>query len=317
MGRAGELLPAACDVVIVQRTAIETVAQADALILAIGQMGATLVTDVDDAFILIGEGHPEAAVYAPRNAALTRLVAASAESWFSTAELRAAYAGIAHRTAIVPNQLDPRLWRDWRAGPRPILDGDKVHFLYMGTATHEADFALLRPALDRLAESYAGRFDLTVIGVAPDIAPAPWLRRLSPPADAIPYPRFVRWLRAQGPFDVGLAPLADTAFNRCKSDVKLLDYAGLGLLPVVSAGPAYDADPVAVAQAVRVGPSVGDWHGALAGIVEQPGRFRDHARALTEHVWRQRIVPQTAGRLADRLTALGRATPLAVFQSGS
>ena len=35
--------------------------------------------------------------------------------------------------------------------------------------------------------------------------------------------------------------LADTAFNACKSDVKLLDYAALRLLPVVADGAAYAA----------------------------------------------------------------------------
>ena len=36
--------------------------------------------------------------------------------------------------------------------------------VYMGTATHDADFALILPALDRLAAEMHGRFDLTLIG---------------------------------------------------------------------------------------------------------------------------------------------------------
>jgi hypothetical protein len=188
LGGADDSVPA-CDICIVQRMALPSVAAANALIRTLGGMGAALVTDIDDAFARIDGDHPERDRYAPLNAALDRLVAASAECWFSTEGVRAAYpqAGVRH---VVPNAIDPRLWRDFRY-PRPrILEQDKVRLLYMGTATHAADLAMIRPALDRLAADRPDLFDLTIIGITPDCDPAPWLHRLSPPADAIAYPRF-------------------------------------------------------------------------------------------------------------------------------
>ena len=300
IGSAAEPLPA-CEVCIVQRTALESTVAADALVRQLGAIGATLVTDVDDAFIAMGD-HPEAAAYAPRARALERAIAASAETWFSTGELARLYAAAAGRRHILPNAIDPRLWRDWRH-PRPVpFQGDVVRMLYMGTHTHGADFGLVRPALDRLWEERAGAFDLTLIGVAPDIAPAPWLRRLSPPGDAIAYPRFVRWLRQQGPFDVGLAPLADTPFNRAKSDIKLLDYAALGLLPVVSRGPAYTADAAVAALAIQAD----DWLDALRGILDDRDGARDRAVALHARLWATRTVAGMALGMTERLEALAR-----------
>jgi hypothetical protein len=295
-----------CDICIVQRTALSSVAALDALVRRLGEYSAALVVDVDDAFALIGPDHPEDARYRPLSKALDRAIAAAAETWFSTPQLRAVYAGKAQRTHIVPNSLDPRLWRDWRASRPPVLAEPKVRMLAMGTHTHGADFALIRPALERLAAEQPGSFDLTVIGVAPDIAPAPWLHRLSPPADAIVYPRFVRWLRAQGPFDVGLAPLTDTPFNAAKSDIKLLDYAALGLLPLVSAGPAYQADRQAAALAITAGPSAEAWFEALLAVIHDRHAYGDRAKALTEHVWQKRSVAGLAPLLADRLEALAR-----------
>lgn len=54
-------------------------------------------------------------------------------------------------------------------------------------------------------------------------------RRYTPAGDINDYYRFLEGL------DVGLAPLRDTAYNRCRSDVKFLEYASRGVVPVLSA----------------------------------------------------------------------------------
>ena len=299
LGTADQPVPD-CDVCIVQRTALPSVAAADALVDRLRAIGAALVVDVDDAFAAIGPDHPEAALYAPLNAALERAIAAADETWFSTAALADLYAHVARTAQVVPNAIDPRIWRDWR-NPRPApFAGGVTHMLYMGTHTHGADFALIRPALERLAAARPGAFDVTVIGIAPDIDHAPWLRRLSPPAGAIAYPRFVRWLRDQGPFDIGLAPLADTPFNRAKSDIKLLDYAALGLLPVVAEGPAYRADPAAGEIAIHAY----DWFAALSAVLDDPAAARARALAAHDHLWTRRGVAGIAMGMVDRLEAL-------------
>ncbi len=293
-----------CDVCIVQRIALPTVDAVDALLRRLAETGAALVADVDDAFTLIGPDHPEHDLYGPLNAALDRLVAAAAETWFSTAELAEAYAPLAPRSVIVANAIDPRLWRDWRQmRPRPF-SGPKIHMLYMGTHTHGADFALIRPALDQLHAERGDMFDVTLIGIDPNIAPAPWLHRLAPPAEAVSYPRFVRWLRDQGPFDLGLAPLADTAFNRCKSDIKALDYAALGILPLLSDGPAYRADPE-LGRHVRFAEADG-WLDALRAIADDGDGSAGMALAAEAHIWEHRSVSAKAPDLVRRLEAYRR-----------
>lgn len=293
-----------CDVCIVQRTALPTVDAVDALVRRLGDLGAALVVDVDDAFTLIGPNHPEHDLYRPLNAALDRAVGAAAETWFSTADLADAYASLGPRSAVVPNAIDPRLWRDWRhARPRPF-GGDKVRMLYMGTHTHGPDLAMIRPALDQLHAERGDVFDLTVIGVDPDLAPAPWLHRLAPPADAVSYPRFVRWLRGQGPFDLGLAPLADNAFNRCKSDIKALDYAALGILPLLSDGPAYRADPLLGRHALFAGAD--GWLDAIRSVLDDREGAARRAAAVEAHVWDRRVVARSAPMLVDRLEAYRR-----------
>jgi hypothetical protein len=170
----------------------------------------------------------------------------------------------------------------------------------MGTGTHGPDFAAMRPSLDRLWAEREGQFDVVLIGIAADVEPAPWLHRVAPPADAIAYPRFVRWLRGQGPFDIGLAPLADTRFNSAKSDIKLLDYLALGLLPVVQDCAAYRLDP----QTGQIAVHAKDWFAALRDLIDD----RDSARARAAHgqswLWERRGVSAIAGAMLARLEAL-------------
>ncbi len=292
-----------CDVCIVQRTALPDMDAAEALVGRVAALGAVLVTDVDDAFTLIDAGHPEHAAYGPRKVALDHVIAASEETWFSTSELARVYASRTDRAVIVPNAIDPRLWRDWRHTRPPAFAQAQVSMLYMGTSTHRADFALIRPALERLAEAHGDAFTVTLIGIAPDIAPAPWLHRLSPPAGSIAYPRFVRWLRGQGPFDLGLAPLVDTAFNRCKSDIKCLDYAALGMLPLLSDTLAYRSDPELSRFALFAGDEA-SWFEALRRVLRERDDAARRAAELQAYVWEQRSAAGTARRLLDRMTAL-------------
>jgi hypothetical protein len=265
----------------------------------LGEMGAALVVDVDDAFCALDD-HPEADVYRALNGTIERAIAASAETWFSTPELARLYGHVAHRHAVMPNMLDPRIWRDWRY-QRPLpFQRSAVRMLYMGTNTHGPDFALIRPALERLAAERPGQFELTLIGVSPDIENATWLYRQSPPADHIPYARFARWLRAQGPYDLGLAPLADTRFNSAKSDIKMLDYLALGLLPVVQDCPAYRLDP----EAERVVVHASDWFETLRDLIDDRDSARVRAGPGQSWLWERRGVATIAADMIERLDAL-------------
>ena len=230
---------------------------------------------------------------------IERVIAAAAETWFSTPELARLYSHVAHRHAVMPNMLDPRIWRDWRhQRPEPFRH-NAVRMLYMGTNTHGPDFALIRPALERLHAERPGQFELTLVGVGHDIEGAHWLYRQSPPGDCIAYPRFVRWLRRQGPYDLGLAPLADSAFNRAKSDIKLLDYLALGLLPVVQDTPAYRLDPAASQVALHAD----DWFETLRGLIDDREAARARVAEGEAWLWRSRPVAAIASPLIARLEA--------------
>jgi glycosyltransferase involved in cell wall biosynthesis len=193
--------------------------------------------------------------------------------WLSTEGLRQTLAGIRPDAELIENRLDERIWL---APPPPWgFRDDPIRILCMGTSTHNRDFALIEPALTRLKAEHGDRLVIDVLGMtsAPEIAPG--LTRIAPPAQAgRSYPGFVNWLTlAQPRWHIGLAPLADTPFNRAKSPIKAMDYAAMGLAVLASDVPVYQgslADGIG-GRLVRNDPRA--WYAALDWLIrDQPLR---------------------------------------------
>jgi glycosyltransferase involved in cell wall biosynthesis len=204
------------------------------------RLGARLLYDLDDNLRDIDD-HSEGDAYRHMREVVARSLLMADEVWCSTPALTArvetAATGAVH---TLPNTLDPSTWRLDAApaagAPEPVL-----RLLYMGTRTHEEDFAFLSRVMARLHQLHPGEFSLTVIGIRRhDRAETPWLQvRSAPNFIGASYPGFVHWLQQQSGFDLGVAPLVESDFNACKSHIKVLDYAALGLPSVASAVPAY------------------------------------------------------------------------------
>jgi GT2 family glycosyltransferase/glycosyltransferase involved in cell wall biosynthesis len=217
------------DIVVTQRCAVGDIHAAAALIRHCRDHGITLLYDLDDDLRHVPRGHPDAKVLRPRARLISRLVRDADAVWVSTPALAATLEDLRDAVCVVENGLDERLWgvtpRSPRQGP--------VRILFMGTATHDADFAIVQMALARLKAIFAEHVSVDLLGISnrPDLPP--WVNRISMPVHASSsYPGFVNWITQQR-WDIGIAPLADTAFNNCKSAIKVLDYAALGL-PVLA-----------------------------------------------------------------------------------
>lgn len=109
---------------------------------------------------------------------------------------------------------------------------------YMGTSGHAADLAMILPAICELMELVPG-LNLELFGtikMPPELARfGDRVRHLPPVGD---YAEFRSFLRSLG-WWVGLAPLEDNAFNRCKADTKWVEYSLAGMAVVASDLPVY------------------------------------------------------------------------------
>jgi GT2 family glycosyltransferase/glycosyltransferase involved in cell wall biosynthesis len=275
------------DRIVTQRHAV---AAAEALSEHARHTGAALVYDLDDDLLSVPPDHPEVSELAAKAASVERMLRLADTVRTSTVRLADRIAPLARQIQIVPNALDDRIWL--AAKREPAGGYGPVRILCMGTATHDADFAVVLPALTELHEQFGAQIQVDLIGVvsAPELPE--WLRRIGPPLHATrSYPGFVHWITRAGPWDIGLAPLADSRFNEAKSAIKLLDYAALGLATVASDVAAYRGLPNACA---LVANTTLAWYEAVSRLI------RDAAA-------RRRLSANGAAHLhaAGTLTSLG------------
>ena len=297
-------VPADAEMVLVQRTAIPP-ERIDVLLAEVEARGLPLVVDLDDHLLLKGV---DDAAYAPHQASLARLLEAAALVTVSTSALADVLRDGCRQVAGVPNALDERLFLDGVEGPPrggTPPDGP-VRIVYAGSPTHAADLTLLQPVMAELERRAPGRFVLDVVGVQPPEPGRSWFDRTVIPNASKPYPRFVRWLREQRPrWAIGVAPLVDTSFNRHKSDLKWLEYTGLGLPVVASAREPYAtiADGV-TGRVVEDDPAA--WADALQELAGDPANAERMVEAAWNEVTTTRLLRHGSDRLLDLLLGLPR-----------
>lgn len=138
---------------------------------------------------------------------------------------------------------------------------------YMGTAGHSADLAMVMPAVCAVMEQIP-TLQFEVFGT---ISMPPELRRFGSRVRHLPhvanYTDFTPRLRSLG-WWIGLAPLEDNTFNRCKADTKWVEYSLAGMAVVASDLPVYHracADGSGIMAATHE-----DWRDALLSLLCQP-----------------------------------------------
>lgn len=128
-----------------------------------------------------------------------------------------AKAGIKH-TYVCPNMVDPRDW------PEPWEERSSTFNIgWFASKSHFKDVKLVKKALEWAAEQDG--VAVHVMGVEPGwdfVKQIPWTNDLR------------TYYRALQALDVGLAPVRETPWSACRSDVKALELAMGGALPILS-----------------------------------------------------------------------------------
>jgi glycosyltransferase involved in cell wall biosynthesis len=268
------------DVIVWQRVSLPDVDKVRAIADVACRLGARTIYDLDDDLLDMDQ-HRERDAYAKMVAAVRESVACADEVWCSTPNLarRVAREGRG-RVAVLPNALDPELWR-WDVPPRNVTShAPGLRLLYMGTRTHDDDFEFLARVMDTLHAELPGSVELYLVGVrSVDGDTPPWMRVWSPPPYiGASYPAFVHWLLQQHGLDLGVAPLMGGVFNDCKSPIKVLDYAAIGLPTLASAVPAYTHSFVHGLDCFHAPNDVRAWANAITALISDP-TTREHVRA--------------------------------------
>ena len=106
---------------------------------------------------------------------------------------------------------------------------------YFGTLTHQNDLELIHNVILRLKDIFSKK-GITVIfeiaGASIDET-SEWFNVAKIPYYPMSLPTFYDWLGKHSNWDIGIIPLVNTEFNKCKSELKYIEFSALGI-PVVA-----------------------------------------------------------------------------------
>jgi len=169
----------------------------------------------------------------------------------STPALGAALAGMNDDIRVVPNFLPPRWWAG-RQGQR--RQGRKPRVGWGGGSSHTGDLELVADVVRALADEVEWVF----FGMCPERL-RPYVHEFHPGVFIDDYPAKLTSLD----LDLAIAPLEDNLFNRCKTNLRLLEYGACGF-PVICS----DLEP---------------YQGDLS-VTRVRNRFKDWRDAICEHL---------------------------------
>ncbi|MGD9608075.1 MAG: glycosyltransferase [Desulfovibrionaceae bacterium] len=186
---------------------------------------------------------------------------------------------------VVPNSLPEALWP-----PTPPPDRPVTAVGLAATPTHRDDLAVLEGALSGLAGRLGREARWVFFGCPPQ-------KGLFPGSTVLPFSQDYGAYAARLPrlgLAIGLAPLADTPFNRAKSPIKWMEYAACGLAGVFADLPPYQGVVEQERTGLLVGPDPKDWCQAVERLVRDAALRKRLAHQAWEAVSREHLLSARA-----------------------
>lgn len=178
---------------------------------------------------------------------------------------------------VIPNMNDMSFWK---TTIKPKKKKGQITIGYTGSNSHQDDLMMIMPVISKLMTKYdnlhfqlLGSIEKNLIttyfkGFSKDA-----LDRIDVgPAESI-FNEYPKWL-AQQSWDIGIAPLVDTPFTRCKSHIKIMEYAMFKIpcvasrvypyfMPIRGNAVSKDGETLLLARQ-------GEWEAKLTELIENP-----------------------------------------------
>lgn len=285
------------DVVCVERfwkPATITLEQAQQLVHRVRRDKAKLIYTLDDNLLDWRAWSLTQAEFAAHLKPIARYLARAADGVIvSTEPLQARLQRLNARVVVVPNALDERLFKTEDAPP----PNARIVIGYMGTFSHDADFMLILQALRAVLRRHRDEVELQLVGSIADPAILHALDGLPVQTLSgypVAYPDFARWMARALRWDIAIAPLEDTSFTRCKSDIKFLDYSALGFAGIYSRMPVYERTVRHLETGYLAENTVAGWTEALERLITDAALRQTLAHNARDYVWNNRMLAQCA-----------------------
>lgn len=252
--------------------------------------GKPFVSEFDDYIFSIPRANRASACYKP-GGDLTRIALAqmklSDALVVSTPYLKELYQPINPRVHVVENAIDLSLWRrDSSPAPQRVTIG------WMGGGTHNEDHGMIKDAVMEVLEKNPGvRFHYISGGPVPDFFKG--VKGIQWDHEFKAIDKYPRWISRQK-FNVGIAPLVDNNFNRCKSNLRWLEYSAMGI-PTVASPVTHFKETIRDRETGFFAETRQEWVSALQALINEP-ELRENIGKAARQEMKEKWSPQVLGR---------------------
>jgi len=253
-----------------------------------------IVQMVDDLLGEVPEQHPNR-VFQSREGhqRMVQTLRASDRLVVTTETLLQHYRQYVPDVRLVPNSLD----RPWFALDVKREPGERLRVGWIGAGQHQGDLELIAP----IVAEFAADVDWVFMGMSID-AIKPHLKEFHSFVSIAEYPAKMATLN----LDIAIAPLQDNLFNRCKSNLRLLEYGAMGWPVVCSDVFPYRSDEPPVLRCA----TPEDWRAALRRLIDDAALRAELGQQLQQWVQEKYALRGLTQRWFDAIFAPSQPTSL-------
>jgi len=260
--------------------------------------GARFIYALDDNFFDVPEGHSKPPTQDQLQAVEYFLQTADMV-WVTTPYLQECLVKYNRNILVLQNCLDERLFnhRSPMIGRSPF-ESDRKVIGYMGTLTHDSDLLMVLPVLKAVCARHP-EVEIQIIGVAghsdthSKLQDLP-VRFIQPGKGEDTYPNFMLWYTGWVSWDIAIAPLVDSDFNKAKSDIKFLDYAVIGAPGIYSNNTAYQENVIHQSSGWLVSNQPEEWEKAVESLLDDRELRTRIAAEAQNYLFKSRILNRQA-----------------------
>ena len=183
------------------------------------QFKAKLILDVDDNLYAVHRDNPVARAADTFIKEIELSLKIADGLTVSVPSLKKLYEPLNKNIFVNPNGIDLNLWK-----PND-KQNKKLRIGWRGAYGHLSDLNLVKPVIESICKDYNCEF--ITLGAKPNFTFQG--HRHIEPVGLAKYPKKISELN----FDIGIVPLIDSSYNRCKSNLNILEFSALKI-PVVA-----------------------------------------------------------------------------------
>lgn len=173
---------------------------------------------------------------------------------------------------------------------------DIIRIGFMGTLLRDGDFEFVTPAIERIISEYGNRVEFEFIGYYPEVLRNnEHVRVFNFISD---YNKFREFLFSRE-WDIALAPLTDTQFNRSKTNNKYREYSSFGIAGIFSDISTYNSCVKSGENGLIVENTVEKWYIAMKHLIENKHLRNKLANKAFEDIKQNFHIEKFARELID------------------